>query len=189
MLTPVDDRPSVMSHGSVVRRFLGMAELWDEDRLMEYVDVDARTGELSGFLDPARYLSSLPSIAGDLPPGARAFATDPDHYDFRSRRCVKDLTVQAVRGAGTEEVEVELRHNCWKHDEDLIVRYTGVSSFLIDSVDGDHVRGTGLGAVILDEILPHEDGCAHEIACWDGTLTVVCRDLRATWTEAVCSEA
>ncbi|MHC0434198.1 hypothetical protein ACX6XY_29120 [Streptomyces sp. O3] len=51
-------------------------------------------------------------------------------------------------------------------------------------------RGAGLGTVILDEILPHRDGCSHEIACWDGTLTLVCRDLRATWTETICpSEA
>ncbi|MFI8205344.1 hypothetical protein [Streptomyces sp. NPDC085937] len=156
---------------------------------MDHVELEGRTGELSGFLDPARYLSSLPSIAGDLPPGARAFATDPDHYDFRSRRCVKDLIIHAVRGAGTEEVEIEFRHNCWKHDQDLVIRYAEVSSFLIESAAADQARGPELGAVMLDEILPHEDGCAHEIACWDGTLTIVCRDLRATWTEAVCPDA
>ncbi|WP_260476530.1 hypothetical protein [Streptomyces sp. WAC 06783] len=54
----------------------------------------------------------MPSISGDLPPGARAFATDTDHYDFRSRRCVKDLTLRAVRGAGGKEMEVEFQHNC-----------------------------------------------------------------------------
>ncbi|MGQ4731519.1 hypothetical protein ACUN3E_28080 [Streptomyces sp. Ju416(a)] len=58
-------------------------------------------------------------------------------------------------------------------------------SFVIDSVGKD--RGTDLGAVILDEILPHRDGCSHEIACWDGTLTLVCRDLQATWIETTCS--
>ncbi|MER6022155.1 hypothetical protein [Streptomyces anulatus] len=152
---------------------------------MEYVNLDAQVGDLSGVLDPARYLSHLPSVSGDLPPGARAFATDTEHYDFRSRRCVKDLTLRAVRGAGGEEAEVEFQHNCWKHDQDLLIRYVGVSGFLIDPVDED--RGTDLGTVILDEILPHRDGCSHEIACWDGTLTIVCRDLRATWTETVCS--
>ncbi|MFI2237470.1 hypothetical protein [Streptomyces chrestomyceticus] len=40
--------------------------------------------------------------------------------------------------------------------------------------------------MILDEISPHRDGCRHEIAFWDGSLTVVCRDLVATWTEADC---
>ncbi|MFF9502297.1 hypothetical protein [Streptomyces sp. NPDC014656] len=152
---------------------------------MEYVDLDAQVGDLSGVLDPARYLSRLPSISGDLPPGARAFATDADHYDFRSRRCVKDLTLRAVRGAGGEETEVEFRHNCWKHDQDLLIRYVGVSSFIIDPADED--RGTDLGTVILDEILPHGDGCSHEITCWDGTLLVVCRDFQATWIGTDCS--
>lgn len=46
---------------------------------MEYVNLDARVGDLSGVLDPSRYLGHLPSISADLPPGARAFATDADH--------------------------------------------------------------------------------------------------------------
>jgi len=75
----------------------------------------------------------------------------------------------------------------WKHDQDLLIRYTGVSSFVVDPTDGS--REVDLGAVVLDEILPHRDGCRHEIACRGGTLTVVCRDLRATWTEAACSGA
>ncbi|MGW0373802.1 hypothetical protein ACWDZW_33965 [Streptomyces coeruleorubidus] len=152
---------------------------------MEYINLDAQVGDVSEVLNPARYLSLLPSISGDLPPGARAFATDTDHYDFRSRRCVKDLTLRAVRGAGGEETEVEFQHNCWKHDQDLLIRYVGVSSFVIDPV-GEGLE-TDLGAVILDEILPRRDGCSHEIACWDGTLAVVCRDLQATWTETTCS--
>ncbi|MEU9297622.1 hypothetical protein [Streptomyces sp. NPDC048266] len=152
---------------------------------MEYVNLDAQIGGVSGVLDPAPYLSHLLAISGDLPPGARAFAADTSHYDFRSRRCVKDLTLRAVRGAGGEDMEFEFQHNCWKHDQDLLIRYVGVSDFVIDPVDED--RGTDLGAVILDEILPHRDGCSHEIACWDGTLSLVCRDLEATWTEANCS--
>jgi hypothetical protein len=152
---------------------------------MQYVNLDAQVGDLSGVLDPARYLDRLPSISGQLPPGARAFAIDTGHYDFRSRRCVKDLTLRAVRGAGDVEMEVEFQHSCWKHDQDLLIRYTGVSSFLIDPADED--RGTDLGTVILDEILPHRDGCSHEIACWGGTLTLVCRDLQATWTGITCS--
>jgi hypothetical protein len=152
---------------------------------MEYVNLDAQVGGLSGVLDPSRYLEHLPSISGDLPPGARSFATDRDHYDFHSRRCVKDLTLRAVRGAGGEAMEVEFQHNCWKHDRDLVIRYTDVSSFVIDPANGD--RGSDLGAVILDEILPHNGGCSHEIACWDGTLAIVCRDLQAIWTEADCS--
>ncbi|MFJ4013927.1 hypothetical protein [Streptomyces sp. NPDC090026] len=152
---------------------------------MQYVSLDAQVGAPPGVLDPARYLSHLLSISGDLPPGARAFATDSDHYDLRSRRCVKDLTLKAVRGAGSGEMEVEFRHNCWKHDQDLLIRYAGVSDVIIDPVGED--RGTDIGTVILDEILPHRDGCSHEIACWDGTLTVVCHDFQAIWTETTCS--
>jgi len=152
---------------------------------MEYVDLDAQVGDLSGVLDPSRYLERLLTICGDLPPGARSFATDADHYDFRSERCVKDLTLRTVRGACGADVEIEFRHNCWKHDQDLLIRYAGVSSFIIDPADG--VRESELGAVVLDEILPHRDGCSHEVACRGGTLTVVCRDLEAIWTEAGCS--
>ncbi|WP_405874391.1 hypothetical protein OHB11_38540 [Streptomyces zaomyceticus] len=61
---------------------------------------------------------------------------------------MKDLTLRAVRGAGGEEMEVEFQHNGWKHDQDLLIRYVGVSGFVIDPVDEG--RGTDLGAVILD---------------------------------------
>jgi hypothetical protein len=43
--------------------------------------------------DARAYLTALPQLAGDLPPGAARFATDPDHYDFAGLRCVKDLSV------------------------------------------------------------------------------------------------
>lgn len=45
-------------------------------------------------------------------------------------------------------MEVEFQHNGWKHDQDLLIRYVGVSGFVIDPVDEG--RGTDLGAVILD---------------------------------------
>ncbi|MCX5315771.1 MULTISPECIES: hypothetical protein [unclassified Streptomyces] len=73
---------------------------------MEYVNLDAQVGDLAGVLDP--YLEYLSSTSGDLPPGARAFATDSNHYDFHSRRCVNDLTLQAIRGVGGDEMEVVL---------------------------------------------------------------------------------
>ncbi|MEU5583922.1 hypothetical protein [Streptomyces chrestomyceticus] len=107
---------------------------------------------------------------------------------------MKDLELQYIRGAGADgqEVEIRFRHNCWKHDEDLVIRYSGVTGFQAGSTEGDDGGDCrddweGLGTVILDEILPHRDGCSHEIVFWDGSLTVVCRDLVATWTEADCS--
>jgi hypothetical protein len=36
----------------------------------------------------------------------------------------------------------------------------------------------------LDEILPHEHGCSHEIKMINGLITVVCADLTATWIPA-----
>ncbi|NJQ04883.1 hypothetical protein [Streptomyces lonarensis] len=152
---------------------------------MKYVSLDAQVGDLTGVLDPRRYLRDLPSFARELPPGARTFATDAAHYDFHSSRCVKDLTVSLLQRSGEGELVVEFRHNCWKHDRDLVIRYTGVSSFAVD-LPADE-RGRHRGTVILDEILPHQEGCSHEIACWEGSLTLVCRDLRASWTQATCS--
>ncbi len=152
---------------------------------MEHVRVEA-TGN-GNFLDPDPYLDLLPTLIGALPRGALAFAADPDHYDFFSRRCVKDLTPDTlVRGEtdGEDWLRLGFRHNCWKHDEDLSIRYTGVSSLNLDAVDQSD--WAGLGVVTLDEVLPHEHGCSHEIGFLHGSLTVVSRDLVATWTEADC---
>lgn len=38
--------------------------------------------------------------------------------------------------------------------------------------------------VLLDEILPHEDGCRHEIALADSTLVIYSTDLLAIWAPA-----
>ena len=57
---------------------------------MRYIIID------DGYLSPLDYLAALPELAPKLPPGARAFATDPQHYDFSSRRCVKDLTLGPI---------------------------------------------------------------------------------------------
>ncbi|MEU6962162.1 hypothetical protein [Streptomyces chrestomyceticus] len=149
---------------------------------MECIHLDAQVGDLSGVLSPARNLERLPLPADELPAGARGFATAPGHDDPSGKRCVKDLELQHMRGAGADgqEVEIRSRHNCWKHDEDLVICSSDVPGFHAGSTEGDD-RGDcqddweGLGTVIFDEILPHRDGCSHEIAFWDGSLTVVCR--------------
>ncbi|XUL89467.1 hypothetical protein ACQ86D_24840 [Streptomyces galilaeus] len=118
--------------------------------------------------------------------------------------CEGPRTAGAVRGGG-DGIEIRFRHNCWKHEEDLVIRYTGVSVFRADGLDGlDGTGGTGvldgpeapdvrdlsaLGDVILDEVLPAPGGCTHEIGCRPGTLFVACRDLSAEWSVADCPEA
>ncbi|MFF8485267.1 hypothetical protein [Streptomyces antibioticus] len=144
-------------------------------------------GGAAGVLDPGPYLAVLPGLAERLPPGARAFATDPGHYAFGGRRCVKDLRPGEVRRTGDETVEIRFGHNCWKHDEDLVVRYRGVVRFQADVLGACALDD--LGDVVLDEILPHPHGCTHEIACRPGSLVVVCQDLEAEWTPADCARS
>ncbi|MFH8789170.1 hypothetical protein [Streptomyces roseoverticillatus] len=156
---------------------------------MQYVNLNATFGELTGVISPTDYLERLPSFVEALPAGARSFTTDTDHYDFYGKRCVKDLSLELVRfgdpsSGENNEIELRFRHNCWKHEEDLIICYTGVSSFEVDAPAGP--EWTNLETVILDEILPHERGCTHEIAFRPGTLTVTCRDLTATWVDTHC---
>jgi hypothetical protein len=154
---------------------------------VRYVDLGGVVGDLTGVLDPRPYLEQLPALKERLPPGARAFATDPGHYAFSGKRCVKDLKPGEARRTGDDDIEIRFGHNCWKHDEDLIIRYRGVARFQADVLDVCALDD--LGDVVLDEILPHPQGCTHEIACRPGTLVVVCRDLAAEWVPADCPQA
>ncbi|MFD8820522.1 hypothetical protein ACFV23_55890 [Streptomyces sp. NPDC059627] len=147
---------------------------------MKYVEIGEGTTAVS--IDPGPYLARLRELAAALPPGARAFATDPRHYEFGGRRCVKDLHPLDMRRTAPADMEIHFRHNCFKHDEDLIVRYTGVSRFQTDILGACDIAS--LGEVILDEILPHPDGCTHELACRPGNLVVACTDLVAEWVPA-----
>ncbi|MET9267396.1 hypothetical protein [Amycolatopsis sp. NPDC004079] len=109
-----------------------------------------------------------------------------DPRAYLGLRCVKDLVLDALqRGIadGEDWLQLGFRHNCWKHEEDLSIRYVGLSTRNPDPADW-----TGFGPVTLDEILPHEHGCSHEIGFLGGSLTVVSRDLTATWTEADCPD-
>ncbi|GAA1961287.1 hypothetical protein [Catenulispora subtropica] len=155
---------------------------------MKYISLTA--GDMGNVISPTAYLDQLPTLAASLPEGARAFATDPDHYNFGSKRCTKDLTLEHLRG-GTDDadvwIELGFRHNCWKHEEDLTVRYHGIYRFVLD-VPGQEPNWGRLGAVILDEILPDTHGCTHEIACLSGSITMACRDLTARWSEAECPD-
>lgn len=88
-------------------------------------------------------------------------------------------------------MEISFRHNCFKHDEDLSIRYAKVERVSLDlrANAGRWHRWTDEDQVILDEVLPAPEGCSHEIALHGhGRLTIACRDLVATWTRADCPE-
>lgn len=155
---------------------------------MKYVKIDVVEG--SGYLlDPEAYLAALPGLAPDLPPGAREFALDAGHYDFFGPRCVKDLKVGRITMTDGEDrlsVELLFAPNQFKHEQELLVRYTDVTAFSVDVTAGPRSKnvwpGTRrLGDLQLDEILPHDNGCSHEIQLTGGTIRVVAADLTAHW--------
>ncbi|WP_439379327.1 hypothetical protein [Amycolatopsis lexingtonensis] len=156
---------------------------------MRYVRVTRAEGaETANFLDPQPYLRELPGLV--LPVGARAFAADPEHYDFYSAKCVKDLRMGqlAVREAGYAKLAVELTllPNEFKHFSGLVIRYDDVTNIDLDaSRSGPSGRvwpaSPRLGDLQLDEVLPSAGGCSHEIKFTGGTIVIECADLTAEW--------
>lgn len=144
---------------------------------MKYVI--ARTGPEGFYCDPDAYLDALAELGPRLPPGARAFATEPGHYRFADPRCVKNLKPARVRIEG-EQITLELRHSCFAHEEDLVLRYTGVTEHTLGE------RGELPGEVLLDELLPEHPGVRHEIRCWPHDILVVAADLTAEWRPTDC---
>lgn len=144
----------------------------------------------ANILDPDPYLRELPELQVQLPPGARIFATNPDHYDFSSPRSVKDLKLESlvVREMGSAQigVEVSFAPNRFKHSAGLVIRYEGVVGITVDVdqiAEGRRIwpDTRRLGDVQLDEIRPADAGCTHEVKMTGGTLLVTCRDLVAKW--------
>lgn len=136
--------------------------------------------------DARPYLAVLPELAERLPPGARAFATDPDHYDLYSeRRCVKDLKLESTGFADDMTavgLELRFRFRPGQPEPLLTITYTDLVSCTIEVADRPPgIPGVRLGDLALDEILPHDRGCSHEIAFHFGTIHVVAADLTATW--------
>lgn len=147
---------------------------------MEYVVVQWK-GRCVLSHDPAPYLAELPRLRELLPPGARAFACDAAHYDFYSVRCVKDLKFGHLRLVDDTHLSLEIRFepNPWKHEAGLTIRYRGVFDVRVEAANGD--PGWRLAGLRLDEILPHERGCTHELAFIHGCIKVGCVDLEASW--------
>ena len=162
--------------------------------LMQFVRVESGQGTCSATaLDPGPYLEVLDDLLPQLPDGARAFASDADHYDFSASRCVKDLTVSAIslREAGQAQIGavIEFEPNRFKHGGPLTVVYYDVQNF---TMEVDEMNSTTriwpesrrLGSVQLDEIVPTALGCRHEIRMTGGVIIIDCVDLRATWGES-----
>ncbi|GAA0615861.1 hypothetical protein [Streptomyces crystallinus] len=152
---------------------------------MKYVEAAWDDDHQGFFTDATAYLAALPELEGALPPGARAFASDADHYRRNAVRCVKDLELSDIRIATDKSgtLTLEFAPNQWKHETGLRIVYQGVVHFAIDY---DHeIDWMRSDAVLLDELLPADDGgCVHEIALTDATITVRARDLQAVWAEA-----
>ncbi|MEU6589404.1 hypothetical protein ABZ923_09245 [Streptomyces sp. NPDC046881] len=145
--------------------------------------VEAYWHDSGFFLDPSAYLAELPRLRGQLPPGAWAFVSEPGHYDIpRADRCVKDLELAGVHPATDKSggLVLEFAPNRFKHESGLRISYSGVRRF---SIEYHHaIDWMRVDTVLLDEILPDEDGgCVHEIALTDASITVHCQDLEAVW--------
>jgi hypothetical protein len=162
---------------------------------MKYISIEERRfGTIPGtYLDPTAYVAHLAELQGELPPGAWKFATDPEHYDFYSRHCIKDLKLSSIAMARTSQKEfitISFAPSKFKHEQALTVAYSGVASFKIEMTSGRCLEyesdGTGLdwsqlSDVLLDEILPVGQGCSHEVALVGGSIFVVSQDLSASW--------
>ncbi|MEC4014769.1 hypothetical protein [Streptomyces sp. H27-D2] len=148
---------------------------------MKFVKVEWNS-EFHGFRTDARdYLSELPNLRDGLPSNAWEFASDDAHYDYGSERCIKDLELSeiTVPENGNGVLALRFSPNKWKHTAGLRIEYTGVSHFSID-YEGE-IDWMDAYTTLLDEILPHNGGCLHEIALSDASITVHCADLKARW--------
>lgn len=144
---------------------------------MRYVTVQSSDGGTMTDVDP--YLEWLGEHADELPPGARAFALDPEHYDFSRTWSPRSASFDRMSTRFTDDgVEVTLVLAAWGGaPPEFILRYHAVSR--VES-DGDH-GGRPRSGLLVDELLPHTDGVSHELKFTGGTITVVARDLTAGW--------
>jgi hypothetical protein len=135
---------------------------------MRYVDLDAKIAGRPGGIDPGKYLEMLPVLAPRLPAGAWAFAADPGHYDLTSRHCVKDLTISDVQFSGD-------------------IRYQGVRELTM-AFRYESGNWTPGGRWFSTRSSRTTTAAATRSPAGPGSLTVVCRDLAATWIPALCPD-
>ncbi|MEU9824003.1 hypothetical protein [Micromonospora chersina] len=159
---------------------------------MRFVKVEVlRDGTRGYALNADEYLRVLPELKDVLPPGAREFAVDPDHYNFFGPRCVKDLQMGRLVVSDAHDrlsVSLWLLPNTFKHERGLMIQYVDVVELAVDVSGSPRARHVWpetrrLGDVQLDEILPHEKGCSHELQMTGGSMRLVAADLVARWQE------
>jgi hypothetical protein len=162
---------------------------------MEFVEFNRETGEW----DHRPLLDALSMISVALPPGARAFVSDPAHFDFRRYRvgeeelpngtplCPKDLLLMGVGlscpGLGAI-IEARYTYPGYPIDRpDLLIRYTGVRQFTFEDLSGvgSAPGGARLGRWIVDEVVPIAGGVRHRIEFEDGALTIESSELEGHW--------
>lgn len=146
---------------------------------MRYVKVESTGG--GSMADPREYLEWLAEHAEELPPGARAFATHPEHYDFGHQWCPRGASFDRMSTRFTDDgVVVTLVLAAYGGaPPEFVLRYRGVTS--VES-DGDH-GGRPQSSLLVDEIVPDGDGgVRHELAFTGGTITVVAADLTTGWS-------
>lgn len=159
---------------------------------MRFIRVESvvSDGRHQGYLlDPDAYLAELPRIQGGLPDGARGFATDDDHYNFFGERCVKDLKLSRLNLVDRSDkvsLKIEFAPNQFKHNQMLLIEYVDVVEFSVNVAVEPRTKNVWpetrrLGDLQLDEILPHQKGCSHEIQMTGGLVWVVAADMIAEW--------
>lgn len=149
------------------------------DSRVRYVKVESTGG--GSLTDPQDYLKWLAQHAEELPHGARAFATQPEHYDFSHQWCPRSASVDRMSTRFTDDgIVVTLVLAAYGGaPPEFVLRYEGVTS--VES-DGDH-GGRPRSNLLVDESLPDgEGGVRHDLAFTGGTITVVARDLTAGWS-------
>jgi len=165
--------------------------------LMRYVKIDSivEDGRHKGYsLDADPYLAVLPEILQYLPSGARAFASDRDHYNFFGRKCVKDLKLSRtllIDARNHLSATFEFEPYQFKHDLGLVIYYDGVIEMSVSATESEEATLPGakrLGYLQLDETLPHERGFSHEIQFTGGSLWIVARELSFEWRDILPAE-
>lgn len=147
---------------------------------MQHVIVRWEGSSAGYWLDPRPYQAVLPTLAADLPPGARDYAQAPEHYDFGSERCVKDLRFHSLTLDDAERsASLSFLPNGSKHLVGMTLTYLDVVTV---AVERQRDPGVGwVGSVLLDELLPLSPGFEHEILLTGGRVRVVAADLKAEW--------